>query len=101
MIVNNLDVRWSFRRPPKANSELVIDANAPLTFSVPAQRFKPISRWYAHIIHTLCQIKLDQFAQSLPLDSGPPANVLQPEQFFRVGTPERFNHQSNDNVFRY
>ena len=37
VVVHNLNVLWTFRRPPKAHAELVIDANA-----VPSGQIRPL-----------------------------------------------------------
>jgi hypothetical protein len=92
MIINDFNIRWPLRGPSKTNPELVIDANAPLTFPVSAQGLKPISRRYTHIIHALCQIKLNQFAQGLPLNSRPSSHMFQPKQLFCIGISERSDH---------
>ena len=60
MVVNNLNISRSLIGPAKTNSELVIDANTPLTFSIAAKRLKTITRRHTHVIQALRQIQLNE-----------------------------------------
>jgi hypothetical protein len=101
MVVNNLNISRSLISPTKTNSELVIDTNTPLALSVAAECLKAISRWHTHIIQVLRQIELNQFAQSWAFDACPFSYMPQPKERFGISGPERFDHGTVNNEYRY
>ena len=83
MIINNFNICRPLIGPAKTNSELVIDANTPLAFSVAAKRLKTITRRHTHVIQALRQIKLNKLAQGGALDTCPLSHMPQPKERFR------------------
>jgi hypothetical protein len=84
MVVNNFNICRPIIGPAKTNSELVIDANTPLAFSVPDKRLKTITRRHTHVIQALRQIKLHKLAQGGTLDTCPFPHMPQPNERFRL-----------------
>lgn len=101
MIVNNFNICRSLIGPAKTNSELVIDTNTPLVFSVAAEGLETITRRCAHIIQALREIELNQFAQSRTFDACPFSHMAQLEERFGIFGPERFDHEIINNEYRY
>jgi hypothetical protein len=58
--------------PAKADTPLIIDANAVLTGTLPLERFKVVAWWYFQIFNSMRNLKLSQLA---PRDIG---NVHKP-----------------------
>ena len=83
MVVNNFNICRPLIGPAKTNSELVIDANAPLTFSVATKLLQTITRRHTHIIQALRQIKFNKLAQGGALDTCPLSHMPQPKERFR------------------
>jgi hypothetical protein len=50
VVVNDLDLLWPGVRPDKAESELVVDADAVLAMAVPPERLQAIARWDLQIV---------------------------------------------------
>ena len=79
--------------PEKANSPLVVDADAVLSFAVAHQRFKLIAGRRTQARQLRSGMELKQLASSYPL------NVLESgyrstmEKQFRIGTCKRNNHE--------
>jgi hypothetical protein len=45
MVIDNLDIVCVPFIPPETDTPLIIDADAPLSFSVPSQFLQPVGRW--------------------------------------------------------
>ncbi len=80
MVIDNLNIFWAICCPAKADAKLVIDPNTPLTSAVTSQRFKPVSRWHAHVFKCHCKIKLHELAQGLSFNLGKALVRFKPEQ---------------------
>ena len=50
MVVHDLNILRTFRRPHEAHAELVVNANTVLTGTVALQRFQPIARRHAQVV---------------------------------------------------
>ena len=68
MVINNLYIFWSIRRPHKAHSKLIVNADAVLTGSISFQGFQAITRRHAEIVQTSRPIKLLKFSSRHRLD---------------------------------
>jgi hypothetical protein len=86
VLIDNLDVVRIFVFPPKANAPLVVDANAVLTPSVPAQCFEPIASWNTQVLKRGRSMQVQEFSQRLPLDRAKLSDELVIEQ------PDHFGH---------
>lgn len=62
MIVNNFDVFCESVRPAKADSPLIIDANAVLTGTIALERLKVIPGRNFQILKTISDFELSEFS---------------------------------------
>lgn len=62
MVIDNFDVHRALRRPDKANSKLIVDANAVLALTIARQRFQSIARGNPQEIERCCGVQLIEFA---------------------------------------
>ena len=62
MIINDLNIGRASRRPAKADTQLVIDADAVLAGSVAMQQFQPIARWHAKVLQPAGDLQLPKLA---------------------------------------
>jgi len=92
MIVTNLNVFRTFRRPCEADSILIIDANGILTGSITFEPLKSITGRYSEIIQSLSNVQLHQLTQCDPFKWAELYNTLQPGKLFRVSVCEGSYH---------
>ena len=71
MVIDDLDIGWSFWRPHETGAPLVIDPNAVLALSIALQCLKPVSRRRLWIFMNGRPVKLRKFAKRGSLDIGP------------------------------
>jgi hypothetical protein len=95
VVVDDFDFFGIFIHPEKADSESIVDADAPLARTVSSKRFQPIARRNSHVLEALGKIELDELPQRWPLDAHEPSDSLQPEQGFGIGALERLDGHSN------
>jgi hypothetical protein len=50
VIVHDLDILGARGRPAKADTELIVNADAMLARAISLQGFEPVSRWYAQVV---------------------------------------------------
>lgn len=62
VIVNKFDVMHVTILPSEAKPKLIVDADAPLPFSVTFERFQPICRRNVEIGQTCCRVELKQLS---------------------------------------
>jgi len=62
MIINNFDIFCESIRPTKANSPLVINANAVLTGTTAFERLKVIAGWNSQVIKAISDFELPEFS---------------------------------------
>lgn len=79
--------------PRKADTPLVIDTDAVLSFAIPLQSFQPIRRGQAQVLDP------DSRVERIELDEGPLLNIarklrdeLTVEDSFGIGATERLDH---------
>ncbi len=72
MVVNYLHILGTLRSPHKANSPLIVDANAVLPLSISLQSFKMIAWRYTQIIKDCGPVELLQLSKRGTLDINPP-----------------------------
>ncbi len=80
--------------PYEADAVLMVDADAVLSFSAAAQRFKPVARWHQEIGRSLGAIESNEAPERHRSDSGKFLDPLAFEQPFRLLRPEAPDHQS-------
>src|ERR1700687_4076985 len=68
VIVDDLDILRAGLRPSEADAPLVIDANTPLSCTIPFQRLETVARRHAQIIQSFCCVQQTQLAKSDCLD---------------------------------
>jgi hypothetical protein len=88
MIVHNLNVLRTFRHPPKAHAELVIDANAVLSSAIAFERFQSIPRRDAEIIKPARTVQHGQLAHRDCFDIDEALDSCTIKQALRVRTLE-------------
>jgi hypothetical protein len=64
MIIDNFHVACFARLPSKANTPLVVNANAILTSPIAMQLFKPVTRRRTQIEQVVSVIQIQQFSPS-------------------------------------
>jgi len=74
VIVHNFDLVGVAFAPTKADSPLVIDADAVLPLSVALESFKPIARRHSYLPQVCGCVQRQQFASSVALDWMPGGN---------------------------
>ena len=93
MVIDDLDIVGVPFVPPKTDTPLIVDADAPLTFSIPSQFLQPVGRWNTKEIKAGSAVNQGQFSKdgflNVPGESGgkEPAEYLQ--GFF---APECLDH---------
>jgi len=73
MVINYLNILGALRSPHKANSPLIVDADAVLPLPTSLQSFESIAWWNAQIIKNLRPVKLFQLSKRRTLDIDPEA----------------------------
>ena len=58
VVVDNLNIFRAMSCPDKAHAELIIDADAVLTFSISAQGLQSVARWRTKIRESTSSIEL-------------------------------------------
>jgi hypothetical protein len=61
MVVDDFDFRWAFRRPNKADSELVVDPDRVSPLPVTRQPFKSIAGRRPQVAQIACGVEVPQF----------------------------------------
>jgi len=92
VVVHDFDVLRTSRRPAKADTPLIVDANTVLAGSIALQCFKPVSRWNPQIIQAPGNLKLPELALSHRSEIHETANTIAPGQCFGVSALERLDH---------
>lgn len=101
MIVHDLDVFGIGTRPAKADTELIVHADAPLASTIAFQLLQAVRRWCAQVVDASCQVQLLQLAQRRAFDVGEARHATQTEQGLGVGTLERLDrHRYNSDAMR-
>jgi hypothetical protein len=101
VVIDDLDIDGSLRRPDEAHSELIVDPDAVLSRAVAAKRFEAIARRYAQVVEQLGPLQLLQLTTRYRLDVPKPLNPIAFEQPLRVWALEGSDrHVPNDNVSR-
>ncbi len=92
VVIHYLDISRTYFGPYKADSPLIVNANAMLTLSVTLQSFQMVSGRGLHEIQRLSSIQLRQFPLSHRQESSEPARTLALVQCQRVFALERLDH---------
>jgi hypothetical protein len=105
MIIQNFYVSRFTLQPFEADSVLVVDTNAVLTFSVSVKRFQSVTGRREQIAQIIAIVQIDQFAPSGLLDDQRQFSRDDSlEKSFRFGVREGFNHalmvSPNDNIIK-
>lgn len=88
MIIDYLNVVGVALAPTKANSPLVVDANAVLAFSVAFQRFEPISRQRGKREQVRRRIQHVELSLRRTFNRLEAANRFTTKEAFGIGAPE-------------
>lgn len=93
MIVHDLDVGWTGGRPAKANSKLIVHADAMLSGAVTCQGFQTIARRNSKILEKRRDLQLPKLAPRGGLHIHEPTNAPAGCQCFGVGVTEGDDHR--------
>ncbi|KRC17442.1 hypothetical protein ASE31_29915 [Acidovorax sp. Root217] len=80
MVIDDLDVLWSFWGPHEADSPLIVDADAVLALAVANQSFKSVARRNPQVEQLSGGVEHAQLAQCRAFDVHPARNALLMEQ---------------------
>ena len=94
MVVNDLDVFRTGRRPAKTQAELVVYPDAVLSCAAALQAFKPVTRWRAQKLKCVRRIQLREFARRDFGDARESLALAGLEQRLRVSAAEAPDHAS-------
>jgi hypothetical protein len=95
MIVHDLYVVRIAIAPSKANSPLIINTNAVLPLSVPAQGLEMIAGRGTQIANFHGNIQLPQFALCDPLEGAKPSHALSLVELLSLRRAKRFDHHNS------
>jgi len=63
MVIDDLDIVSVPFIPSETDAPLIVDANAPLSFSIPSQFLKPVARWDKEKIMAGSAVNQGQFSK--------------------------------------
>jgi hypothetical protein len=86
--------------PNKAQSPLIVYADAILAGTITLERFEMIAGWRLQIIEPIRDFELTNFASSDFTNVREPFDMVALCQRFRIFTFEGFNHVSHNNALR-
>lgn len=93
MIVHNLYVECRAFLEAEADAPLVVNAYAPLAFTVALEWFQPVVRRDAQVVDTSRDVKLGQLSKRHTLNVCESADAFTAEQRGRIAALERFDHR--------
>lgn len=94
MIVHHLDVIRVTRAPYEADAPLVVDADAVLLVSIPAEPFETIPGWNSKVVEAASSIDHPEFPQSRALEiRGPSPDRVSIEESLGVSVAKTPNHE--------
>jgi hypothetical protein len=67
VIIDDVDVVGVAVQPAEADAPLVVDAEAVLTFTVPAEGLEAVSRRYTEIVQGVGGVQVDEFPKGRAL----------------------------------
>ena len=84
MVIHDFDGMDAVRLPDKANTPLVIDANAVLAFSIARKGFKAVPWRYPQILKTWRCVELQKLAPGRGFKVPETSNINAQEQLFGI-----------------
>jgi hypothetical protein len=92
VIVHDLDVFTTSGRPTKAHTELILYPDTMLARTISFQRLKSITRRYAQIVQSGCDLELPQLASCHGRDVREPLDPFVRRKGVRISAFERLDH---------
>jgi hypothetical protein len=92
MVVHDFDVLGRANRPPKADTQLVIDPDAVLTLPVAPQGLQSVPRRDSQVIEAGGDLELAQLASSYRRAALEAPDALASCESFAIGASERTDH---------
>jgi hypothetical protein len=92
VIVHDLDIFSAASGPSKADTELVVEANAMLSAAIAPKRLQAIAGRHSKIIQAISLIQLFQLSPGHCFDADEPTNPISIEEGFGVSAPECLDH---------
>ena len=96
MVIDDLDFVGVSVAPDKADTPLVVDADAVRSRPMAFESFEPVARWHPQVLQSFRLIESDQFAQGNALDFSRqfPRRDFQPN-LLSLLRAKRLNHSYN------
>jgi len=82
VVIDNFNVKHVTIFPTDADTPLVIDPDAVLSFAIPSQNFKPIARWHFQVLKAFYLVQIQKLSACNPLDRSETRHILILEQGF-------------------
>ena len=92
MIVDDFDIRRAGGRPAKADTELIVHADAVLACTPALQGLEPVTWWRAQEFQGVCRVELRQLTRRDVRDARKSLAFSCLEQRSRVGAAEALDH---------
>jgi hypothetical protein len=92
MVIDDLRIPGRSVAPDKAEAEVVVDPNAPLSGAIAGEFFQSVLRWYAQGFDPRRCVQHLQFSHGYRSDVGESCDTLSLEQGFGVSALERLDH---------
>jgi len=93
MIIHDFDVLCAPRSPAEAHAELIVHADTVLPGAVALECFEPVPWRHPEIFQPARDLQLPQLASRNGLDVREPPDPPAFRESFRVGAPERPDHE--------
>jgi len=93
MVIDNFNIFCAGIRPEKAHPKLLVHANTVLPGAISLQQLESISRWDTEIVKPTRDLQLTELASRDRFDIRKPFDPPAFRKSFRIGTPERDDHE--------
>jgi hypothetical protein len=95
MVIDDLDIVGVPSIPPETDAPLIVDANAPLSFSFPSQFLQPVGRWDTEEIKAGSSVNQGQFSNGGPSNIPGESRGKEPAEYFQgFLAPECFDKET-------
>jgi hypothetical protein len=99
VVIGDLDLEGVATGPSEANSPLIVDPDAVLTFSAAPQPLQSVSRGYLEVVYALCRVHEQELSVCPPLHFWwQSTRALPPKGPPRIPIGKAANHRVNSNV---
>jgi hypothetical protein len=93
MVIDDLDIVGVPFIPPETDTPLIVDADAPLPFSIPSQFLQPVGRWDTEEIKAGSAVNQGQLSKGGLLNVPGKSGGKEPAEYFQgFLAPECLDH---------